>query len=123
MIQSRIGHGLNGVIITIIRNSSNDNGDGNKNVALKYNFISFVLLRDFFISSFNSYKNDELPRDQIGRLGVRAKKDNEKFTVKYSCSPQKLALWSFQVVVLSRTRRNVSKFKTHVHSGCFFFIN
>ena len=43
---------------------------------LKYNFISFVLLRDYF-NSFNFYRNGELPRNQIGRSDVQAKKENE----------------------------------------------
>ena len=36
-------------------------GDANENVIWKYNFISFVLLRDYF-NSFNLYTNDKLNR-------------------------------------------------------------
>ena len=52
---------------------SNDDGNGNENVTWKYNFISFVLLRDNF-NSLNFYKNGELSRNQIGRSGVQVKK-------------------------------------------------
>ena len=48
---------------------SSDDGKANENIAWKCNFISFVLLRDYFIS-FNFYRNGELPRNQIARNGV-----------------------------------------------------
>ena len=48
------------------------NTNANENVTWKYNFISFVLLRDYF-NSFNFYTNDKLPRNQIGRSGVQVK--------------------------------------------------
>ena len=65
---------------------SNDDGNSNGNVTWKYNFISFVLLRDYF-NSLNFYKNGELSRNQIGRSGVQVKKENEKFTAVRSRSP------------------------------------
>ena len=68
---------------------SNDDGNGNENVTRKYIFISFVLLLDYF-NSLNFYRNDELSRNQIGRSGVHVKKENEKFTVVRSSSPQNL---------------------------------
>ena len=68
---------------------SNDDGNGNENVTRKHIFISFVLLRDYF-NSLNFYKNGELSRNQIGRSGVEVKKENEKFTVVRSRSPQDL---------------------------------
>ena len=58
---------------------------------LNYNFILSVLLRDYF-NFFILYKNDELPRNQIGRNGVQVKKENEKFIVVCSRSPQILNL-------------------------------
>ena len=61
------------------RELSNDDGSGNENVTRKYNFISFVLLRDYF-NSLNFYKNGELSRNQIGS-GVQKITENEKFTV------------------------------------------
>ena len=54
---------------------SNDDGNGNGNVSRKYNFISFVLLRDYF-NSLNFYKNGELSRNQICRSGVQVKKNS-----------------------------------------------
>ena len=49
-----------------VGNLSNDNGDINENITWKYDFISFVLLCDYFNPS-TLYKNYELPRNQIGR--------------------------------------------------------
>ena len=58
-----------------IGNLNYDNDDGNENVTWKYNFILFVLHRDYFNSS-KLYKNSELPKNQIGRRGVRVKKED-----------------------------------------------
>ena len=60
-------------------------GNANENVTRKYNFISSVLLLDYF-NSFNLYTNDKLHRNQIGRSGVQVKRENEKFTVLCSRS-------------------------------------
>ena len=54
-----------------------DGGNGNENVTWKYNFISFVLLRDYF-NSLNFYRNGELSRNQIGRSGIQVKKHEER---------------------------------------------
>ena len=43
----------------------------------EYNFISFVLLCDYF-NLLNFYRNGELSRSQIGRSGIQVKKENEK---------------------------------------------
>ena len=70
----------------IVGSLSNDDGNGNEK---KYIFISFVQLRDYF-NSLNFYRNGELSRNQIGRSGLQVKKENEKFTVLRSRSPQTL---------------------------------
>ena len=73
--------------MALIRSLSNDDGNGKENVTRKDIFILFVLLRDYF-NSLNFYKNGELSRNRIGRSGVQVKKENEKFTVVRSRSPQ-----------------------------------
>ena len=98
--------------------NDNGNGNGNENVTRKYIFISFVLLRDYF-NSLNFYKNDELFRNQIGRSGVQVKKENEKFTVVRSSSPQNLKNGHFTLLFCRGRQRNVPKCKTHVQSDCF----
>ena len=75
-------------------------GNGNENVTRKYNFISFVLLRDYF-NSLNFYKNGELFRNQIGRSGVQVKKENEKFIVVRLRSPQNLKCGHFTLLFCS----------------------
>ena len=57
--------------------NGNGNGNGNENRTWKfiYNFNLFVLLREYFNPS-NLHKNSELPRNQLGRRGVRVEKDN-----------------------------------------------
>ena len=101
---------------------SNDDGNANENVPWKYNFISFVLLRDY-LNSFNFYNNGELPRDQTGRSGVQVKKENEKFTVVCSRSPQNLEFGHFTLLFCRGRQRNVPKCKTHVQSDCFCSLN
>ena len=96
---------------------SNDDGKGNEIVTRKYIFISFVLLRDYF-NSLN--KNGELSRNQIGRSGVQVKKENEKFTVVLSRSPQNLKCGHFTFLFCRGRQRNVPKCKTYVHSDWFF---
>ena len=51
--------------------------DGNENVTWKYNFIPFVLPRDYFYS-LNFYRNGELSRNQIGRSGVQVTRKKMK---------------------------------------------
>ena len=106
----------------IIGSLSNDDGNGNENVSRKYIFISFVLLRDYF-NSFNFYKNGELSRNQIGRSGAEVKKENEKFTVVRSRSPQNLKFGNFTLLFCRGRQRNVPKCKTHVQSDCFCSLN
>ena len=103
---------------TLLRSLSNDDGNGNENVSRKYIFISFVLLRDYF-NLFNFYKNGELSRNQIGRSGAEVKKENEKFTVVHSRSPQNLKCGHFTLLFRRGRQRNVPKCKTHVQSDCF----
>ena len=101
---------------------SSDEGEGNENVSWKYNFISFVLLRDYF-NSLNFYRNDELSRNQIGRSGVQVKKENEKFIVVCSRSPTNLEFGHFTLLFCRGRQRNVPKCKTHVQSDCFCSLN
>ena len=74
----------------------------------KYNFISFVLLRHYF-KSFNFYRNGELPRNKSGRSGVEVKKENEKFTVVCSPSPQCLKFGHFTLLFCKGRQRNGPK--------------
>ena len=105
---------------------SNDDGNGNKNVTWKYNFMSFVLLRDYF-NSLNFYGNGELSRNQISRSGVQVKKENEKFTVVRSRSPQNLNCGHFTLLFCRGRQRNVPKCKrtcraivfAHFKTYCF----
>ena len=77
-----------------------------------------MLLRDYF-KSFNFYKNDELSRNLIGRSGVQVKKENEKFIVVRSRSPQ---MWLFHVVVLQRTAKKCTKMQNERAERLFFLI-
>ena len=99
------------------------NGNANENVTGKYNFFSFVLLRDYF-DSFKLYTNrDKLPRNQIGRSGVQVKKENEKFTVLCSRSPKHLEFGHFTLLFCRGRQRNVPKLKTLVQTDCFFSLS
>ena len=106
------------MLVTLKRAVSNDDGNGNENVTRKYIFFSFVLLRDYF-NSLSFYKTGELSRNQIGRSGVQVKKENEKFTVMRSRSPQNLKCGHFTLLFCRGRQRNVLKCKTHVQSDCF----
>ena len=108
--------------ITFKGSLSNDDANGNVNVTRKYIFISFVLLQDYF-NSLSFYKNGELSRNQIGRSGVQDKKENEKFTVVRSLSPQNLKCGHFTLLFCRGRQRNVPKYKTHVQSDCFCSLN
>ena len=101
---------------------SNDESNGNENVTWKYNFISFVLLRDYF-NSLNFYKNGELSRNQIGRSGVQVKKENENFTVVRWRSPQNLKCSHLKFLFCRGRQKIVPKCKTHVQSDCFCSLN
>ena len=92
----------------LIGSLSNDDGNGNENVTRKYIFISFVLLRDYF-NSFSFYKNGELSRNQIGGSGAEVKKENEKFTVVRSRSPQNLKRGHFTLMFCRGRQKNVPK--------------
>ena len=65
----------------------------------------------------------ELSRNQIGRSGVQVKKENEKFTVVRSRSPQNLKCGHFTLLFCRGRQRNVPKCKTHVQSDCFCSLN
>ena len=101
----------------VIGSLSSDGGNGNENVIWKYNFISFVLLRDYFIS-LNFYRNGELSRNQIGRSGVQVKKENETFTVVCLCSPQNPEFGHFTLLFCRGRQRNL-----HVQGDCFRSLN
>ena len=65
----------------------------------------------------------ELPRNQIGRRVIGIKKENEKFTVVCSRSPQILEFGHFTLLFCTGRHRNVPKFKTHVQGDCFSSLN
>ena len=52
---------------------SSDNGNGNENVTWKYNFISFVLLRDYF-NSLNFYKMTNCPGTKLVGVAYKLRK-------------------------------------------------
>ena len=106
------------LLIIILGSLSNDDGNGNKNVTQKYIFISFVLLLDYF-NSLNFYKNGELSRNQICRSGVQVKKENEKFTVVCSRSPQNLKCGHFTLLLCRGRQRNIPKCKTSCRAIVF----
>ena len=82
-----------------------------------------MLLRNYF-NWLNFYKNGELSRNQIaGRSGVQVKRENEKFTVVLSRSPQNLKCGHFTLLFCRGRQRNVPKCKTHVQSDCFSSLN
>ena len=87
---------------------SKDEGNGNENVTRKYISTTFVLLRHYF-KSLNFYKNGELSMNQIGRSGVQVKKENEKFNVVHSRSPQNLKCGHFTLLFCRERQRNVPK--------------
>ena len=58
-------------------------------------------------------------RTQIRRSGVQVKKENEKFTVVRSRSPQNLKCGHFTLLFDRGRQRNVPNYKTHVQSDCF----
>ena len=93
-----------------------------KRPAWKYNFISFVLLRDYF-NSINFYKSGELSRNQIGRSGVQGKKENEKVTAVRSRSPQNRECGVFTLLFCRGRQRNLPKCKMHVQSDCLCSLN
>ena len=84
-----------------------DVSNRNETITWKYNFISFVLLRDYF-NSLNFYRNSELSRNQIGKSGVQVKKENEihRRVLTFSKNPR---IWSFYVAVLQRTAKKCTK--------------
>ena len=81
-----------------------------------------MLLHYYFIS-FNFFRNGEPSRNQIGRSGVQVKKENKKFTVVCSRSPQNLEFVHFTLLFCREWPRKVPKFKTHVQSDCFCSLN
>ena len=117
------GNSLNGVVshvaesfvslisrdLNFTGSSSSDYGNANENATWKYKFISFVLLRDYFIV-FNFFRNGELSRNQIGRSGVQVKKENENFIVVCPRSPQNLEFVHFTLLFCREWQGNVPKF-------------
>ena len=80
-----------------------------------------MLLRDNF-NSFNFYKNGELSRNQIGWSGEQVKKENEKFTVVRSRSPQNLKCGHFTLLFCRGRQRNVPKWKNARAERLFLLI-
>ena len=68
-------------------------------------------------------QNGELPRNQIGRSGVQVKKENKKFIVVRSRSPQNLKCGYFMLLFCRGRQRNVPKCKRHVQSDCLCSLN
>ena len=77
-----------------------------------------MLLCGYF-KSLNFYKNGELSRNQTGGSSVQVKKENEKFTVVPSRSPQNLKCGHFTLLFCRGQQRNEPKCKTYVQSDCF----
>ena len=100
---------------------SDDDCNGNEDVTWKYIFISFVLLRDYF-NSLNFYTNNELSRNQIGRSAVQVKKENEKFIVMRSRSPQNLKRGHFTSLFCRGRQRNVPKISNACTERLFLLI-
>ena len=93
--------------LTIAGSLSNDDGNANENVTLKYNKIKFIpfLPLPVYFNSF--YGNGEVPRNQIDRSGVQIKKENEKLTVVCSRSPQNLEFGHITFLFCGGRQRNV----------------
>ena len=88
------------------------------------NITSFYLWLCDYFNSLNLWKNSKLTRNQIGlRSGLRVKKENEKFTVVCSRSPENLEFSHFMLLFCRGQQRNVAKFKTHVQSDWFCSLN
>ena len=83
-------------------------------------FALLVVLRGYS-NLFNLYNVAELSWNRIGRSGVQAETDNEKFAVMCSRSPQNLKFRHFTLLFCQGRRRNVPKFITHVQ-GIFLLI-
>ena len=65
-----------------------------------------------------------LTRNQIGRTGFHVKKENKKFTIVCSRSPENLEFDHFTFLSCRGRQRNVLiKFKMHVQSDCFSTLN
>ena len=82
-------------------------------------YLYFICATSRLFQLANFYKNGELSRNQIGRSGVQVKKENEKFTVVRSRSPQNLKCGHFTLLFCRGRQRNVPKCKTHAQSDCF----
>ena len=106
----------------LIGSLSNDDGNGNENVTWKYNFALLLLLRDY-PNSFNLYNVDEVSGNYIDKNDVQVRKENEKFTVVCSRSPQNLKFGHFTLLFSRGRQRNVQKHIMHVQSDCFCQLN
>ena len=84
--------------------------------------LRLCYFREYF-NSLNFYKSGVLSRNQIGRSGVQVKKENEKFTVVCSRSPQNLKCGHFTLLFCSGRQGNVPECKTHVQSDSFYSLN
>ena len=99
------------IILVVTKTSSNNcllsnhDGNANENVALKYMFGLLVVLHSYSIL-FNLYNVAELSWNRIGRSGVQAETENEKFAI--------VCLRSFHVVVLPTTMKKCTRFTMHM---------
>ena len=82
-------------------------------------YLYFICATSRYFNSLKFYKNGELSRNQIGRSGVQFKKENEKFTVVRSRSPQNLECGHFTLLFCRGRQRHVPKCKTDVQSDYF----
>ena len=60
-------------------------------------------------NSLNFYKNGELSRHQIGGSGIQVKKENEKFTIVRSRSPQNLKCGHFTLLFCGGRQKKCTK--------------
>ena len=88
------------------------------------NIISFHLCYFAIIStrSTSTKTIDKLPRNQIGRSSVQVTKENKKFTVVCSRSPQNLEFDHFTLLLCRGWQRKLLKLQTHVQSDWFLLI-
>ena len=67
-----------------------------------------------YSNSFNLYNVAELSWNRIGRSGVQAETENEKFAVMSLRSPQNLKFSNVTLLFCQGRQRNVPKFITHM---------
>ena len=97
----------------------NHDDNANENVAWKYKFALFVLLRDYS-NSFTLYSVVELHSNRTDGNGVQVDTENGKLP---SCAHVRYKTLNLVIPRFCLAQygelRNVPKFKTHVHGLCF----